>query len=89
MRPGDELHLEVQVERSRLGVWKFGGKATVSTNVTVLYGAGMGLLGATGVRSPYRSLVAVAIIQLLLCFVPLIYGSFLAYFEMFLNVVGL
>ena len=62
--------------------------ATVSTNVTVLYGAGMGLLGATGVRNPYRSLVAVAIIQLLLCFVPLIYGSFLAYFEMFLNVVG-
>ena len=33
VRPGDELHLEVQVERSRLGVWKFGGKATVGGQV--------------------------------------------------------
>jgi 3-hydroxyacyl-[acyl-carrier-protein] dehydratase len=27
--PGDQLRLEIEVHRNRLGVWKFGGKATV------------------------------------------------------------
>ena len=29
VRPGDQLRLEVTVLRNRLGLWKFGGKATV------------------------------------------------------------
>lgn len=29
VRPGDQLRLEVVVQRSRLGVWKFAGKALV------------------------------------------------------------
>lgn len=29
VRPGDQLRLEVEVQRSKLGVWKFAGKAVV------------------------------------------------------------
>jgi 3-hydroxyacyl-[acyl-carrier-protein] dehydratase len=29
VRPGDRLHLEINVLRNRLGVWKFAGKAQV------------------------------------------------------------
>ena len=29
VRPGDELRLEVAVQRGKLGIWKFEGKATV------------------------------------------------------------
>jgi len=62
--------------------------ATVSTNVTVLYGAGMGLVGTFETRKPRKTLIWVAVIQLLLCFVPLAFSSFLSYFETFLNIVG-
>jgi 3-hydroxyacyl-[acyl-carrier-protein] dehydratase len=33
VRPGDQLRVEVAVQRSRLGVWKFGGKAMVAGEV--------------------------------------------------------
>jgi 3-hydroxyacyl-[acyl-carrier-protein] dehydratase len=33
VRPGDQLRLEVAVQRSRLGVWKFAGRAVVAGKV--------------------------------------------------------
>ena len=33
VRPGDQLRLEVVVQRSRLGVWKFTGRATVGDDL--------------------------------------------------------
>lgn len=62
--------------------------ATISTNVTVLYGAGMGVVGSLNLRNPRVALKLVALIQLLLCFAPIFYSSFLDYFESFLNVIG-
>ncbi len=61
--------------------------STVSTNVTNIYGAGMGLSAMVRSR-PRSALLAVALFQLVLCFVPLIYGSFLDYFMSFLSWVG-
>ncbi len=62
--------------------------ATVSTNVTVLYGAGMGLIGATRSRSPRNYLWFIAILQLVMCFLPLAFDQFIHYFEFFLGIVG-
>ena len=62
--------------------------ATVSTNVTVLYGAGMGLIGAARPSSPRKYLLFIAILQLAMCFLPLTFGKFIDYFEFFLGVVG-
>jgi len=62
--------------------------ATISTNVTVLYGAGMGVVGSLNVRNPKKALLFVALVQLALCFAPIFYSSFLGYFEAFLNVIG-
>jgi nucleobase:cation symporter-1, NCS1 family len=62
--------------------------ATVSTNVTVLYGAGMGLIGATRSSSPKRYLWFIAILQLVMCFLPLAFDKFIHYFEFFLGMVG-
>lgn len=62
--------------------------ATLSTNVTVLYGAGMGLVGTLRTRSPRKILVFVAVLQTVLCFLPLAFSSFVDYFESFLNLVG-
>ena len=33
VRPGDQLRLEVVVQRSRLGIWKFTGRAMVGENL--------------------------------------------------------
>ena len=33
VRPGDQLRIEVVVHRSKMGVWKFGGKALVDGNL--------------------------------------------------------
>ena len=62
--------------------------ATVSTNVTVLYGAGMGLIGATRSPSPRKYLWFIAILQLVMCFLPLAFDQFIHYFEFFLGMVG-
>lgn len=62
--------------------------ATVSTNVTVLYGSGMGLLGAVKGLTPRKALAIIVVLQLLLCFVPMAFDSFLHYFESFLGVIG-
>ncbi|MNE21937.1 cytosine permease [compost metagenome] len=62
--------------------------ATVSTNVTVLYGSGMGLLGAFKGLTPKVALLIVVVLQLVLCFVPMAFDSFLHYFESFLGVIG-
>jgi purine-cytosine permease-like protein len=62
--------------------------ATVSTNVTVLYGAGMGLIGATRASSPRKYLLFIAGLQLVMCFLPLMFGEFIHYFEFFLGAVG-
>lgn len=62
--------------------------ATISTNVSILYGSGMGLIGTFRSRRPRRILVLVAIIQLLICFAPLLFSSFTSYFETFLTVIG-
>ena len=62
--------------------------ATVSTNVTVLYGAGMGLIGAARPSSPRKYLLFIAILQLAMCFLPLTFAKFIDYFEFFLGVVG-
>lgn len=62
--------------------------ATVSTNVTVLYGSSMGLLGAFKGLTPKRALALVVALQLALCFVPMAFDSFLDYFEAFLGVIG-
>ncbi|MCY1533421.1 putative hydroxymethylpyrimidine transporter CytX [compost metagenome] len=62
--------------------------ATVSTNVTVLYGSGMGLLGAFKGLTPKKALAIIVVLQLVLCFVPMAFDSFLHYFESFLGVIG-
>ncbi|MBV2181556.1 MAG: cytosine permease [Castellaniella sp.] len=62
--------------------------ATVSTNVTVLYGAGMGLVGATRSESPKRYLLFIAVLQFVMCFLPLAFDKFIEYFEFFLGIVG-
>ncbi|MCK9986321.1 MAG: nucleobase:cation symporter-1, NCS1 family [Azoarcus sp.] len=62
--------------------------ATVSTNVTVLYGAGMGLVGAARTSNPRKFLYFIAILQLVMCFLPLVFDSFIHYFEFFLGIVG-
>lgn len=62
--------------------------ATVSTNVTVLYGSGMGLIGASQTKSPKKYLFFVAILQFIMCFLPLTFSSFLHYFETFLGIIG-
>lgn len=62
--------------------------ATVSTNATVLYGAGMGLIGATRTRSPLKFLLFVAILQFATCFLPLFAESFIDYFQSFLGLIG-
>lgn len=62
--------------------------ATVSTNVTVLYGAGMGLVGATRTSKPRRVLIFIAMLQLAMCFLPLAFDHFIHYFEFFLGIVG-
>jgi purine-cytosine permease-like protein len=62
--------------------------ATVSTNVTVLYGAGMGLIGATRSSSPKKYLVFIALLQLGMCFLPLLFDEFIHFFEFFLGVIG-
>jgi len=62
--------------------------ATVSTNVTVLYGAGMGLIGAARPKSPKKYLVFIAALQLVMCFLPLAFDQFIHYFEFFLGMVG-
>lgn len=62
--------------------------ATVSTNVTVLYGSGMGLLGAFKGLTPKKALAIIVVLQLGLCFVPMGFDSFLHYFETFLGVIG-
>jgi NCS1 nucleoside transporter family len=62
--------------------------ATISTNVTVLYGAGMGLIGATRASSPKKYLYLIAILQLIMCFLPLMFDQFIHFFEFFLSMVG-
>lgn len=62
--------------------------ATVSTNVTNLYGAGIGLINLTGGHSPKRALAYVAVGQLILCFVPLVFATFLDFFITFLSFAG-
>jgi purine-cytosine permease-like protein len=62
--------------------------ATVSTNVTVLYGAGMGLIGAARPSSPRKYLLFIAVLQLAMCFLPLAFDQFIHYFEFFLGMVG-
>jgi nucleobase:cation symporter-1, NCS1 family len=62
--------------------------ATVSTNVTVLYGAGMGLIGAARPSSPRKYLFFIALLQLGMCFLPLAFDQFIHYFEFFLGMVG-
>lgn len=62
--------------------------ATVSTNVTVLYGAGMGLIGAARPTSPRRMLLFIAILQLVMCFIPLAFEQFVSYFQFFLGIIG-
>lgn len=62
--------------------------ATVSTNVTVLYGAGMGLVGASRTSNPRKFLVMIALLQFAMCFLPLAFNHFIEYFEFFLGIVG-
>src|SRR5699024_338864 len=62
--------------------------ATVSTNVTVLYGAGMGLIGATKTKSPKRYLLFVEDVQLIMCFIPLVFSDFVDYIQTFLRFKG-
>lgn len=62
--------------------------ATISTNVSILYGSGMGLVGTFRSRHPRQILVLVALVQLVLCFSPLLFTSFTTYFETFLTVIG-
>jgi len=62
--------------------------ATVSTNVTVLYGAGMGLIGAARPSSPRKYLLFIALLQLGMCFLPLAFDQFIHYFEFFLGELG-
>lgn len=62
--------------------------ATVSTNVTVLYGSGMGLIGATRTKSPRKYLLFVVILQFVMCFIPLLFSAFINYFEFFLGMLG-
>ncbi|MCM2330303.1 NCS1 nucleoside transporter family [Geopseudomonas sagittaria] len=62
--------------------------ATVSTNVSVLYGSGMGLLSAFKGLTPKKALAIIVVLQLALCFVPMAFDSFLHYFETFLGVIG-
>ena len=62
--------------------------ATISTNVTVLYGAGMGLVGATHTHHPRNYLLGIAILQFVMCFLPLFFEHFVEYFEFFLGIIG-
>ena len=62
--------------------------ATVSTNVTVLYGAAMGLVGATKTAKPRSYLRYIAVLQLVMCFVPLAFAQFIDFFTAFLHVIG-
>ncbi len=62
--------------------------ATISTNVTNLYGAAVGLAGMLPKVSNKRVVYCVALLQLLLCFIPLGFGSFIDYFEAFLSIAG-
>jgi NCS1 nucleoside transporter family len=62
--------------------------ATVSTNVTNLYGAGIGLINLVHGKKPRVALAYVAVGQLILCFAPLLFASFLDYFMTFLSFVG-
>lgn len=62
--------------------------ATVSTNATVLYGAGMGLIGAARPASPVRYLWYIALLQFAMCFLPLAFEQFVHFFELFLGIVG-
>lgn len=62
--------------------------ATISTNVTVLYGAGMGLVGATQTKSPRKYLIGIAVLQFVMCFFPLAFDKFVHYFEFFLGMIG-
>src|SRR5699024_6688526 len=62
--------------------------ATISTNVTVLYGSSMGLIGATQTKTPKRYLVFVAVLQFAMCFLPLMFSAFIAYFQFFLGMLG-
>lgn len=62
--------------------------ATVSTNITVMYGAGMGLVGATSSKSPKKHLKFIAILQFVMCFLPLTFAAFIGYFEFFLGILG-
>ncbi|MDO4904380.1 MAG: cytosine permease [Lautropia sp.] len=62
--------------------------ATISTNVTVLYGAGMGLVGASESHAPRKILIGIAILQFVMCFLPLAFEHFVHYFEFFLGMIG-
>lgn len=62
--------------------------ATLSTNITVLYGSGIGLVGATKSKSPKKYLIFIAILQFFMCFLPLMFASFVDYFEFFLGILG-
>lgn len=62
--------------------------ATVSTNITVLYGSGIGLVGATKSKSPRKYLIFIAILQFFMCFLPLTFAQFVDYFEFFLGILG-
>jgi cytosine/uracil/thiamine/allantoin permease len=48
----------------------------------------MGLVGATRTPSPKRYLLFIAILQFVMCFLPLAFDKFIEYFEFFLGIVG-
>lgn len=62
--------------------------ATISTNITVLYGSAMGLVGATRSTNPRKFLIFIALLQLAMCFLPLMFKHFVEYFEFVLGIVG-
>lgn len=62
---------------------------SVNTNAMNIYTSSMGLTNLLNNKIKSRtSLTIVAVIQFILCFVPLLFPSFLAFFETFLNASG-
>lgn len=62
--------------------------ASINTNATNIYSSSMGVLNITKKISPKKSLVIVSVVQFILCFIPLIYGSFYLFFTDFLNLTA-
>ena len=62
--------------------------ASINTNATNVYSSSMGILNITKKLSPKAALIIIAIIQLALCFIPLMYESFYTFFTDFLNITA-